>query len=110
MVPVEYLAEATNMGYADDRTATADWDSNTNTTTLNICNYHSVQFTAGESNIIVDGTSIRMIAVGYQPAVAEIKGDQGHERMYIPLRAFGTVCGIPVDWDPKTQTAILTLG
>ena len=107
MIPIKYLVEATNM-ISPDGGLTTEWDSVTNSTILHGIPLHDIQFTAGESTVIVNGASVPMLTADSLPAIAEIKGETGHERMYVPLRAFGAVVGLyNVDWDAGTRTAIL---
>ena len=107
MIPIKYLVEATNM-ISPHGGLTTEWDSDTDTTILDGVPLRDVQFTAGESTVIINGVSVPMLTADNLPAIAEIKGEAGHERMHVPLRAFGAVVGLyNVDWDAETRTAIL---
>jgi hypothetical protein len=105
MVPIRFVANA--FGLRNDNQIV--WDDSTKTVTI-IAPSRTIQFTAAKSSMIVNGVSITMVSPDNLPVVAEIKGDAGHERMYIPFRALGQAFGIPVDWDEATQTAIYNKG
>ena len=110
MVPVKYLVEAMNIGYQNSRNQIhTGWDSATNASTLYINTNKSIQFTASSSIMFIDSTPVQMLSASRLPSEAEIKGEAGHERMYVPFRAFGMAVGVPVDWDEATRTAIYTL-
>jgi hypothetical protein len=105
MVPVRFVANA--FGLRNDNQII--WDGINKTATI-IAPNRTIQFTAAKSVMIVNGVSVTMTSPDGLPVVAEIKGDDGHERMYIPFRALGEAFGIPVDWDAETQTAIYNKG
>jgi len=101
MVPVRFVANA--FGLRDDNQIV--WDDTNKTVTIFAPN-RTVQFTLNKSIMIVDGVSVTMFSPDNLPVVAEIKSD----RMYIPFRALGQAFGVPVTWDPNTQTAIYNEG
>ena len=109
MVPVRYLMDALNTAWNNGGSITSEWDGGTNSITIHLNAFTTVQFTGGDSHMIVNGVSVQMANADGQPAVAEISGGAGHERMYIPLRALGAAAGVPIDWDAKTRTAMFSL-
>ncbi len=106
MVPIRFVALALGVDQdavtenADDSSKIA-WDATSKTATIIYAagsQQKIIQFTAGSSEMIVDGVSITMD----NGVVAEIVDG----RMYVPFRALGQALGVSVSWDADTRTAI----
>jgi len=105
MVPLRFVSLALGVdtnGVDDaDNSSRVSWDANSKTATIFYAAGNGqklIQFTAGSSVMVVDGTSIPMA----NGAVAEIRDG----RMFVPFRALGQALGVPVSWDQDTFTAI----
>jgi len=105
MVPLRFVSLALGVdtnGVDDaDNSSKVSWDANSKTATIFYAAGNGqklIQFTAGSSTMVVDGTSIPMA----NGAVAEIRDG----RMFVPFRALGQALGVPVSWDQDTFTAI----
>ncbi len=105
MVPIRFVSIA--LGVDTDSLTDADnsskiaWDATNKTATIMYAAGSAqkiIQFTAGSSEMIVDGVSITMD----NGVVAEIVDG----RMYVPFRALGQALGVSVSWDADTRTAI----
>ena len=105
MVPIRFVAIA--LGVDSDNLEDADssnniaWDGTNKVATIIYATSSAqriIQFTAGSSEMIVDGVSITMD----NGVVAEIVDG----RMYVPFRALGQALGVSVSWDEDTRTAI----
>jgi hypothetical protein len=100
MVPVRFVSRA--LGIRDEEII---WDGTTKTVTI-VAPNKTIQFTAGESKMIVDGVSVNMVTANGRAITAEIKELNGLGRMYLPLRALGESLGISVTWEEATQTVV----
>lgn len=100
MVPVRFISNA--FGISNDQVI---WDNGKKTVTI-VSPVQIVQFTAGSSTMLLDGSAVTMYSPDNLEVMAEIVGD----RCYVPFRAMGQAFGIPVEWDDATQSAIYNPG
>lgn len=98
MIPVRAISLALGIDWDN-----IHWDDSTKTVTIYSDN-RVVQFTIGSDQIIVNGVSSTMTAAdgSGRPVKAQLANDWS----FIPFRALGNAFGVPVGWDPETQTAI----
>lgn len=100
MVPVRFISNA--FGISNDQVI---WDNGKKTVTI-VSPIQIVQFTAGSSTMLLDGSAVTMYSPDNLEVMAEIVGD----RCYVPFRAMGQAFGISVEWDDATQSAIYNPG
>jgi len=70
-----------------------------------------IQFTVGDTNMIVNGTTVPMLNAAGVPIAPETKdaGD-GFVRTYVPFRSVGDAFGVPVTFNSERQEAIYNEG
>ena len=107
MVPLRYLIEAINSVVKSNDKLSIQWNNITKTATIYINSLENLQFTAGESNAFLNGSPFPMLTQDNQLAIAEIKGNLGHERIYIPFKSFITDMSFPFRYtNTESQMAI----
>ncbi len=102
LVPLRFVALAICGGDVSnaDSSNIVNWNANTKTATIN-ANGKVIQFTDGNSIMIVDGKTITMDN--------GVKAEISNSRMFIPFRALGKALGVDVAWDADTKTAVYTV-
>ncbi|MCD8214861.1 MAG: hypothetical protein LUC97_04345 [Clostridiales bacterium] len=107
LVPLRFVSTAI-LGISDDITEDSLnilWDSDTKTATImfDSIDFGSkiIQFTAGSSNMVINGTTIAMDS--------NVKAELTNGRMFVPFRALGTALGVNVSWDSDNRIASYTV-
>ncbi len=98
LVPLRFVALAIAGGDVSDadNSKSVTWDAITKTATISFGG--TIQFTAGNNVMTVNGKQ--------QTMDNGVKAEITDGRMFVPFRALGNALGVQVDWDADTKTAV----